>query len=90
MKKYTRKGLIRFFEKLPPRSRPCKPDVCPIAVFMGPGFIESYPAPGDASMGAIGFDNCLADFIDEAAGLRGWGSLTAAQIVKIAKAAPHV
>ena len=49
MKRYTRKGLIRFYEKLPPRSRPCQTDVCPIATFMGPKFVANYPEPADAS-----------------------------------------
>ena len=90
MKKYTRKGLIRFFEKLPPRSRPCK-EACPIAVFLGAKFIESRMSLEAASIEAMEFDPILAERIDLASVTDGmWPKLTAAQIVKIAKAAPHV
>ena len=82
VKKYTRKGLIRYFEKLPPRSKPCPLHVCPIMAFSDGRF--------------SGFDDCqLAMRFDHACnirpiGKRGWHNLTAARIVKIAKAAPHV
>ena len=80
MKKYTRKGLIKFYEKLPPRSRPCK-WLCPIAAYMR---MES-------SSDAVLLDPYFSENIDAcSAGLVGWGNLTAARIVKIAKAAPHV
>ena len=80
MKRYTRKGLIRFYEKLPLRSRPCKHG-CPIAVYM---HMES-------STDAAFLDIALTGPIDAAVwDSRGWGNLTAARIVKIAKAAPHV
>ena len=88
-KKYTRKGLIRYFEKLPPWSRPCREDVCPIATFMGPGFVASYTKPEDASIAAEELDPFLAEEIDIIHG-GNWDNLTAARIVKIAKAAPHV
>ena len=92
MKKYTRKGLIRYFEKLPPRSRPCKAGACPIAVFMGPVFITRHVSPAAASTTAIGFDPALAGVIDARLDnlIEGWCRLTAARIVKIAKAAPRV
>ena len=80
MKRYTRKGLIRFYEKLPPSSRPCR-WLCPIAVYM---HMES-------STDAMVLDPHLTGAIDAASeGSSGWGNLTAARIVKIAKAAPHV
>ena len=77
MKKYTRKGLIRFYEKLTPRSRPCIA-YCPIATYLG-----------TSSYDVLAFDLPLAIKIDRACAFD-WASLTAAQIVKIAKAAPHV
>ena len=86
MKKYTRKGLIKFFEKLPPRSRPCKPLNptselrCPIGVFLDDdrwGICAKHDPPV-----ALAFDVVF--------GIGEWDRLTAAQIVKIAKAAPHV
>ena len=90
MKRYTRKGLIRYFEKLPPKSRPCQTDVCPIATFMGPKFVANYPEPADASVAAMRFDPLLASAIDASDDRDDWTTLTASKIVKIAKAAPHV
>ena len=77
MKKYSRAKLIRYFEKLPPRSRPCK-EACPIATYLGL----------DWSIDAVRYDQRLAFAIDclESS----WSDLTAARIAKIAKAAPHV
>ena len=94
MKKYTRKGLIRFYEKLPPMSRPCKHGACPIAVFMGPSFIASYESERVASTAAMWLDQVLADCIDSVDttvdNCDVWPRLTAAEIVELAKAAPHV
>ena len=89
MKKYTRKALIRYFEKLPPRSRPCK-EACPIATFMGPEFINNYDSPEQASTEAQFLDPALADCIDYSRYICDepniWRRFTAASIVSIAKA----
>ena len=80
MKKYTRKGLIRYFEKLPPRSRPCKVGDCPIARYL----------KLDSSGAALEYDIALAVAFDKDKMHPRWCDYTAAQIVKIAKAARHV
>lgn len=78
-KKYSRKALIRFFEKLPPRSKPCKGDYCPIGFFLG--IANSYEAAK--------YDKRLACAVDGASLSAGsWDDLTAARIVKIARSLP--
>jgi hypothetical protein len=84
MKRYSRKALIRFFSKLPPRSRPCKQGLCPIAVFMGRQFIKRFPSDYCASTRAVELDEQLADAVDLSVE-RYWDTITAARIVKIAK-----
>jgi hypothetical protein len=82
MKKYSRKALIRFFSKLPPRSRPCKDGLCPIATMLGlpPGDYR-----GRSNHKAAQRDRLLAQEFDiQTMNAMGY-PLTAARIVRIAK-----
>lgn len=81
MKKYSRKALIRYFEKLPPRSRPCpeNEEICPLVVA---GFARTVDS-------AETKDKELTNALDAASAERwDWHGLTAARIVRIAKSLP--
>ena len=81
MKRYSRKAFIRYFEKLPPRSKPCAGKVdkfgsraCPLVVS---GFVDSN---GEA----LYLDSELTAKIDVYC-IWKWSLLSAARIVRIAK-----
>lgn len=74
MKRYSRKGLIRFFSKMPPDKRPCNRR-CPIATYMN----LRGKMPNDR---AANLDSFLADSID---GYGPWNELTAKEIVELAR-----
>ena len=80
-KTYSRKALIKYFEKLPPDSRPCtEGHHCPIGVFMG---ISNWAAERLDRPLSKQFD--AATIYRESEGRSSWHRLTSSRIIKIAK-----
>lgn len=90
-KKYSRRGLIQFFARRAPQSKPCRDGRCPIATYMDLTHSDVPPGSG-LNYEALQHDPPLATAVDTACysgpdGAR-WGMLTAAHIVRIAKSLP--